>query len=466
MRRSARREAGVATLEYAAALAVAASLLISVAVTQATDGLDVLARNAICAVKSALGAAACATDPGDPGDPAFDPKPKRCTVRKRTEKVNSEIKIAFIKIGENAGFIETHYSDGTVSYTATDGAGIGVTGGLGADLEWGKLEAGAKVDFGFGVEATYGSTWIFKDKAEAERLSSQLQDYLTEQQILRHDPNYAIWLAIHGATEPPRPPDQQVNTIKVEGTAEGDLGVKLPWEQDRGPGTQKSEVPGLRLASVGIEFGTSGTWTEVHDQRNGNTIWTTEGEVTGAGELTGGPFGDKLSGLLGSSLAVTRNKDGMITKVAITTTRRGDLATSTRGGQGNLGGEGKDTNSEGKATVTTATLDVGTPEQRAIVEAWLSEGGVISPETAFPETLVPNDTLQNLMYTNATVSNVQYENVIDKTGFAAEVKVGVAFGVDFSLETEESRATRASYLGTSGPDGIRYPVDFPECVAR
>ncbi|GAB3761804.1 hypothetical protein GCM10028864_51930 [Microlunatus parietis] len=91
---------------------------------------------------------------------------------------------------------------------------------------------------------------------------------------------------------------------------------------------------------------------------------------------------------------------------------------------------------------------------------------MISPETAFPETLVPNDTLQNLMYTNATVSNVQYDNVTDRTGFAAEVKVGVAFGVDFSLETAESRATRASYLGTSGPDGIRYPIDFRECVAR
>src|SRR5829696_4039759 len=51
---------------------------------------------------------------------------------------------------------------------------------------------------------------------------------------------------------------------------------------------------------------------------------------------------------------------------------------------------------------------------------------------------------QNLMYTNATVSNVQYSNVSDKQGFAAEVKIGVAFGVDFSLETTDSRATDAT----------------------
>src|SRR5215203_6404262 len=65
---------------------------------------------------------------------------------------------------------------------------------------------------------------------------------------------------------------------------------------------------------------------------------------------------------------------------------------------------------------------------------------------------------QNLMYTNATVSNVQYSNVSDKQGFAAEVKIGVAFGVDFSLETTDSRATDATYLDVPGPDGARLPV--------
>ena len=69
------------------------------------------------------------------------------------------------------------------------------------------------------------------------------------------------------------------------------------------------------------------------------------------------------------------------------------------------------------------------------------------------------------MYTNATVSNVEYSNVSDKTGFAAEVKIGVAFGVDFSLETSETKAEAANYLGVPGSDGVRSPVDFPECVA-
>jgi hypothetical protein len=67
------------------------------------------------------------------------------------------------------------------------------------------------------------------------------------------------------------------------------------------------------------------------------------------------------------------------------------------------------------------------------------------------------------MYTNATVSNVEYDNVTDKSGFAAEVKLGVAFGIDLSLETTDSRAVDATYLDVPGNNGTRGPVDFPEC---
>jgi hypothetical protein len=152
--------------------------------------------------------------------------------------------------------------------------------------------------------------------------------------------------------------------------------------------------------------------------------------------------------------------------VIITTTRKGQATDTTRLGQGNLGGQGTNESGTADATVTTTVLKVTDDQQRAVVDDWLANGGVVSPATAFPDRLVPNDTLQNLMYTNATVSNVQYNNVVDKTGFAAEVRVGIALGVDFSLETEDSRAVDATYLGTPGSDGDRPPVMFPECIAK
>jgi hypothetical protein len=40
--------------------------------------------------------------------------------------------------------------------------------------------------------------------------------------------------------------------------------------------------------------------------------------------------------------------------------------------------------------------------------------------------------------------------VTDKTGFAAEIKLGVAFGIDLSLETTDSRAGDATYLDVPG----------------
>jgi hypothetical protein len=137
-------------------------------------------------------------------------------------------------------------------------------------------------------------------------------------------------------------------------------------------------------------------------------------------------------------------------------------------GQPNLGGSALDSDSAGQLTVTTTSLDVATDDQRTLVQAWLAaqeNGGAVSAATLYPDRLVDGDPFQNLMFTNATVSNVQYSKVSDKMGFAAEVKIGVALGVDFSLETSETKAEDAAYLDVPGTDGIRPPADFAECVA-
>jgi hypothetical protein len=57
-------------------------------------------------------------------------------------------------------------------------------------------------------------------------MREQLDKYLVEQEMLRHDTSggYAIYLAIRGATDPPKPPSQQVSTFEVN----GDVGAKVP----------------------------------------------------------------------------------------------------------------------------------------------------------------------------------------------------------------------------------------------
>jgi hypothetical protein len=465
---------GSATLEYAAAFALVAMLVggTTISARASLPAYGDIVTDAICKVAAAVGmggSCSSGTDPTDPNtpptDPSFDPKPTRCKVTEHGEKVNSEVKIAFIKIGENAGFIETTYSDGTVTYTATDGASVGVTGGFGTKLDIGKLERGAKVDFGAGVQFDYGSTWTFKNAEEAAAMRKQLDDYLVEQEILKHDPYYAIKFLWSDAKEPPKPPSQSVTTIETTFDAEGKLGLSLPFDSDP---DADSGIPNLQLSDFGLKFGTSGKWTQIHDNITGNTTYTTGGEVFGQTTGNVGPLGGELKGILGSSIAITRDKDNNIVKVTLVTTREGKATSSVNVGQGDLGGKASDSDSASSATVTTASLDVKTPEQRALVDQWLAAqqadpNGYVSPETFFPDRLVQGDPFQNLMYTNARVSNVQYDNVSDKTGFAAEVKLGVAFGIDLSLETTDSRAVDATYLDVPGTNGTRAPVDFPEC---
>jgi hypothetical protein len=139
-----RSAAGAGTLEYVSAVAIASVLVGAVVVALTGVRIEGIAERAICSVKAVLGGSRCSL--GDttppPQKPPFDPKPKKRKTAEHSEKVNSEIQIAFIKIGENAGLLQTTYSDGTVTFTATDGAEVGVTGGFGGKLDIGKLERG------------------------------------------------------------------------------------------------------------------------------------------------------------------------------------------------------------------------------------------------------------------------------------------------------------------------------------
>ena len=469
----AARSAGAATLEYVVAIALACVIMSSVVVTLSGSKLDAVAAQAICRVKASLsGGGGCSTTPPtqNPTDPPFNPKPSKCKMNEHSEKVNSEIKIAFIKFGENAGFVQTTYSDGTVTYTATDGASVGVTGGVGAKFDVGKLEAGAKVDFGAGVKVDYGSTWTFKNADEAKKMRDQLDQYLVEQETLKHDTSggYALWLAIHGATDPPKPPNQSVSTIEVNADVTGKLGLSLPFDTDKNA-AEKSGVPNFELGEAGSKFGGNNKWTIVTDTEAGTKTYTTSGENFGQVNGGIGPISGELKGIAGSSIAITRDKNDNIVKVTLVTTREGKATGTLSGGQANAGGKGTDSDSSGNLTVTTTSLDVKDDQQRALVNQWLQaqeNGGLVSPETFFPDRLVSGDPFQNLLYTNGTVSNVEYKNVSDKTGFAAEVKLGVALGIDLSLETADSTAVDATYLDTPGTDGVRPPVTFSECLAQ
>lgn len=470
------RERGTGTLEYVGAIAMAALLATGTLVALEQGHLEDIARNAYCRVMAAATGGSCA--PSGSGNPKpkqpFDPKPTQCTVSTDTQKMSGVVKIAFITLGHNSGFIETVYSDGSVSLTATDGSSAGAEGGFGAKFDIGKVKAGYEVNFGAGVEYTYGSTWTFPTQDAADQMEQSLKDYEDQQEEFELSPADYAWHAVFGGIKkPPRSPDQTVQTFTVDADASGTVGVELPWDKDNSSSSPTSAASSgegdenlPEGPSVGAEIGASTDWSMVTDNNTGDQTYTTDYSAYASANGTVGPLSGQLKGLLGSSLSITRDKSGQVTNVTVTSTTSGsasgsvDIGDKKDGGQANLGG------GKGNLHVTTTSLDVSNDQQRAEIQQWMQSGAPLTNDMITPKTETPGDPIQNLFYQQAQVSQVDYKDVDNSAGFAAEVKLGVEVGVDFSSDDDKSTAVDADYLGAPGDNGVREPVDFPECLGH
>lgn len=483
--RDGRRERGSATLEYVAALALVGLLVGAVPLTMVAAGGSLATK--VCAVYTAAtgvgggGAGGCGgtappQSPTVPSEPPFEAKPVRCKVGEHGEKLSVEVTVLVLKLGENAALVQTTYSDGTVSSTATNGGQVGVVvSPPGAEVDAGAGEVGEKVDLGGDLKVDAGSTWNFANQAEADAMRQQLDAYRLDQAVQANSPVYRVWALLHGGVQPPRPPDQSVATLDLGAYLDGKAGVRLPWQKS-GSTVPTPPIPGaggstaVTPPQLGLKLALDQKWTMITDSTKQTKTYTTTGEAYGQGSGTVGPVKGEYKRLLGSSLSVTRDKDNQLTNVTLVSTTESKATLSGTSGTASSSGKGTATTGGSGVHVTTASLDVKDPQQRALVDAWLEHQASdptasVPAATAFPDTLVPGDAFQNLMYAGATVSDVHYANVTDKVGFAAKVKAGVSIGVDLSSETNDSRATGATYLGAPGSGAAtRQPVDFPGCT--
>lgn len=482
------RERGAAGWEYIGMIVVAA--LVTGSITFAITGAGV--PQAVCEAVGSIvqvdGACVGASE-GEDGDddqasdddnpepaPLDDElfKPETCKLNESSEKTNSKVKIFFIEIGEDAGFVVTEFSDGTVKMTATNGSSIGATGGVGADASFGALEAGAKVDFGAGVKFDYGSTWTFDSMAEAEAMREQLDKYLMQQYQIRNPPMGPMGpvpVIIFNPVDPPKPPTEVVSSVTTFGEIKGTLGIDVVGTTSGGTTLKIPES-----SVVGSITGES-KWVVRTNTETGDTTYVTQLQLSAStsGQIWMATYG--LSGTDTAAMSITKDKDGNITAITFITTSEGSLSdggkvggTGTSGdnkGGGSIGGS----TSQSTATVVTTTLslDPDSPSDQRIARDWLggdtdySWAGAISANNINPSSPVEGDEFQNLMYERARVSAVTYDKITDSTRFGLNVKLGFALGFDFSLESSESAAVEASYLGA--PNTTPRPVlPFPECV--
>ena len=420
-----------------------------------------------------------------PEPPATDQdfEPDKCKVNQTGDKYSGVVQVAFVRIGENAGFTVTEYSDGSVTMMATNGAEVGAAGGFGADVALGELDAAAKVDFGGGLKFDYGSTWTFADKAQADQFRDQLDDYLADQWALSHPACYGMVCVprpIHG-TPAPSVPSTTFAGIETQASVSGKLGLSGATQ---GPDMTQAQMTQL---GIGAKLKPSAKWTMTRDNAqtpedpSDDTVTHVtdlqfNSETTGALQLATGGVGS----MVGMAFSFTTNARGEITSLKIVSTSEVvstagiDAQGSVTSGQGDhstsVGGQVSGTTDIGDMVVTetSLTLDPTDTASQQVVRDWMGGSGgypgLIALNSINPATPNPGDPFATLLYTQATSSTVNYDHVTDKQRFALNVKFGLAFGIDISSESSQTSATRATYLGAPAADGIRPDLDFLDCV--
>jgi hypothetical protein len=383
---------------------------------------------------------------------AFDFRPPSYRVGEQVDTARVAVTIGFFTIGQSAVFKETTLSDGTVLLTAVDAGELGVTG------------TAKVIDLGGGVTLENGSTWRFRNAAEAAALREQLDAYVYQQRALLYDDTggAAAGVAIFGGVPAPRPPDLVVTEVGATASADGTLPV------------------GVAEGTGHAEF--AGKVTTIRDLATGATtvVESREGSASGAVGVTplvgaSHTYGAGGGGTLGSSVAVTRDASGRITRVLLTSTGSAEGSVNAgattdsdpSGGKhrapsptGSVGGEHR----AGQVTVTTTALDV-TDANRAAVEAWDAagrpDGGPVVTGDAdlhYPATRVPGDPFQNALHDGARVTRATYDESTHAYNLDASIDAGWSLGFEAGAEETVSTAADADYLGPADPDGTRRPV--------
>ncbi|MBE7699041.1 hypothetical protein H9623_01795 [Oerskovia sp. Sa1BUA8] len=460
-------ERGASTIETFGVVAVAVVLVTALILVFTTfkvgDRIAIELCKVVTAVSGSGASCGTVTDAAAPQQDK-DFQPPVCMLSEKNESYSAQIKIAFVTIGENSGFIVQEQADGSVKVTVTDGGALGAEGGAGATFNIGKLgsetKGGADVDFGGGLTFGYGDTWEFTSKAEYDTMRSQLDDYLMQQEMLKQEGGAWAIKGMGGFVDAPKPPTVKFTTIGLEAALDGGIGLREPTGKKDADGKEEFLDPNL-----GLSFSLDGSGeVVVETSSNGDVTYNYQLKGSGAAgiELVAGSGTGSLSGEAAFSVKRDKNKD--VTEIVFKTVG----ASSLEGQLGNAtfeqvnGGAGT---AEGSSVMTTTTLVVD-DSNRAQVDAWLAERGdaLRIPLSAVVPDKPSDDPFSQLLYEKATVSRVEYENIQDGFAFGAAVKAGLQLGFNFSMEEATATAVKAHFLGAPQADAVRPWVDDAVCI--
>ncbi|GCE78051.1 hypothetical protein CBZ_31070 [Cellulomonas biazotea] len=468
MRDEWQHERGVGSLEVMGVVTVV--VLLVAGVLAGLSSYPGHMASALCKVAAAIGSASeCDAPPLAEPDPTDeDYLPPSCMAHETSEQYSATVKVWFFEFGQDSGFVVQEFADGTVRVTVTDGVGLGAGGSVTSNtFDIGKVggggNSGLDVDLGGGVKFSYGDTWTFDSPEQWGEMKDQLDDYLLQQEMLKHEGGF--WGAkAMGWKDPPKDPEVSFTQAELELTLDAAFGLKDPTGTLDDQGNPEFFDP-----NVGVTLSASaGAAVMIEtNHENGETSWTysVSGEgAVGADVVVGhGEAAGKIDG----AFTVTRDKDGQVTEVVFQSVREGGVS----GGLGNdsfdqASGGGSHSESESLVTTTRLTVDDG---NRDLVDSWLADRNDAGVALSLPfAAMVPDrpsdDPFLDLLYRDATTSQITYLNVRDKWEFEAAVKKGWQFGFGISGENATADAVNADYLGAPRQDGIRTMIPDGTCT--
>lgn len=463
---------GAVSLEY---LVVGAALiaLVGALLTSGAAG-----RSAAYAMESLFCKAASVVGAGcTPESPRNEDYKPVCEVSNVQYSQKNEVKVAFVKLGDNMDMTTSYNSDGSVDVTLLAQGGAGVEAKVGAK---GKLKIGdlniapeAMATASAELNGQSAQTWSFDNADEAKSFADDLKSRYAGNVLSTFSPVAWAVTKIAGAFEDDLPPPT-TTTVGFGGKAQAG-----------------AEASANILGQAKVEAGIGGVLSvsKIRVQgADGKTHYDTETamQVDLSGTLSGNIFGAGAGGeKTGSGVVkIRRNDKGEPLSVTWVGTAKGNFKATFSQPDGlkdaldlkKAFSASVDGGAESGVVVTTS-IDLNSPERRAAFQQWYDSVGkagvagssaVIALDSLFSDgkTNPAMDTaFGDLVQRQAKTSFTTFDSDIFGLALGAEGDIGIGLGFEVGGERDEANTTSASYLGAPDAAGDRPVLALPECVS-
>ncbi|MGP3989162.1 hypothetical protein [Streptomyces sp. 3N207] len=347
----------------------------------------------------------------------------------------TKLSIGIFEIGDGYALRTEQMSDGTYRVTMIDNEQLGAKA---ARPDKKGISIGGTVKF------ELGDTWVFKNKAEAEKLQKDIDEaYFLHRQL-----NGTNLIGVMFAKA--RLPDvlKRIGQPKIKATT---VGIEVDGSI------------GIGNVTPGIKFGgnLSSITSTMDPQRPSVTLsrdFTVEPSLA-RGKVVKTEFGQVVNG----TIQVVRDKNNPDPNTNITTVRLIQTVEGKFGGTfgGEIGGDkagvsGSYKEGRTRTHVVTVNVPIGTnPEEQSAARKWLKA----PPPAALAAPAVPTnppapdgDLFSRLAHNRGQVSAVSYKGKASELKLGGKLTIdGIPFGLEAKAEEKGDRVVDQQYLGAPDP---------------